>query len=783
MDRYQNPRFQIKPELPVVPLRDIVIFPMVNMPLVLTAHFDIRAIDAALRGDRMVLCVAIKGEKMDIEKPTDLYTIGTVAKIRDVARQPDGSARIFIEGIIRSEIKSFSHTSPHITAIHEVIPIPKFERTEKIDAQVYSLINYFKECVNLGANVPFDVLLLINSITDSWQLVDVIALNLNFKTEERQAILEARTMEEKLEKGNIAIARLLKVLRMARKIQTETGRELGKMERELFLREQLKTIQKELGGEGVDEMTELHDKIEKAGMPEEAKKQALKELSRLEGMPSFSPEISYIRNYLDWLVTLPWSQKTPTDIDIKKAEQILDEDHYGLEKVKKRVLEFLAVQKLVGKIKGPILCFVGPPGTGKTSIGKSIARATGRKFYRMSLGGIRDEAEIRGHRRTYVGALPGRIIQGIKTAGTKNPVFMLDEIDKIGYDVLHGDPSAALLEALDPEQNFSFSDHYLEVPFDLSDVMFITTANILDTAPPALRDRMEVIEFPGYTEEEKFHIARQFLVPKQIEANGLKDFGFQITDEALRVIIAEYTREAGVRNLDREIASICRKVAKEFTENGKKKMLVAGPSDLHKYLGPAKFRKMAAEKKDEIGVVAGLAWTQVGGEILLIEATKMPGKDRLILTGHLGQVMQESAQAAFSYARSQTKKLGIKSDVAKNMDFHVHVPSGAIPKDGPSAGIAMATALISVMTQKPVRRDVSMTGEITLRGRVMEIGGVKEKVLAAHRAGIKTVILPKDNEKEMEDIPPETKKALKFIFIETMDEALKHALVTKTSKK
>ncbi len=775
-----NPsKIQIKSELPLIPLREVVVFPRVNMPLLINDPLAIKAIDAVLKSDRLAMCVAIKVLGAESVKQSDLYNVGTIVKVSDIVRQPDGTMRVFIEGLARAKIKSVVQAAPYISVIHELMPIPKFERTEKVDAQMYSLINYFKECVNLGANVPFDALILISSITDPWQLVDVVALNLALKTEERQMILEAGTVEEKLERGNIAIARLLKVLRMARKIQTETGKELGKLEREMFLREQLKTIQKELGEGGTNEIQELRDKIEKAGMPEDAKKQALKELSRLEAMPSFSPEISYIRNYLDWLVSLPWSAKSVTDIDIKKAEKILDEDHYGLDKVKKRVLEFLAVQKLVGKIKGPILCFAGPPGTGKTSIGKSIARATGRKFVRMSLGGIRDEAEIRGHRRTYVGALPGRIIQGIKTSGAKNPVFMLDEIDKLGYDVMHGDPSAALLEALDPEQNFAFSDHYLEVPFDLSDVMFITTANILDTVPPALRDRMEVIDFPGYTEEEKFHIAKGFLLPKQLEQNGLKEDFLKITDEALRTIVSEYTREAGVRNLDREIASVCRKVAKEFAEDGKKKALAVGPTDLHKYLGPIKFKKMTAEKSNEIGVVTGLAWTQVGGEILLIEATRMPGKDRLILTGHLGQIMQESAQAAFSYAKSCAKKLGIPKDIAKDADFHVHVPSGAIPKDGPSAGVAMATAFISVMTQRPIYRDVGMTGEITLRGRVMEIGGLKEKVLAAHRAGIKKIILPKDNEKDMEEIPPEVKKSLKFVFAETMEEVLKHALVSK----
>ncbi len=775
-------KIQIKTELPLAPIRDIVIYPKVNMPLIVKESLAVKAIDAALKSDRLLIFVAVKDAREENLKPDDLYGVGTVAKIRDVVRQPDGAVRIFIEGIVRSKIRSYVKTAPYITVDHEIIPPPEFIKNEKIEAQMYSFINYFKECVNLGANVPFDVLLLVSTITDPWQLIDVVSLNLDFKTEDRQMILEARTVEEKLERGNFAVARLLKVLRMARKIQSETGKELGKMEKEMFLREQLKTIQKELGEGAGNEMEEMRQKIEKAGMAEQAKNQALKELSRLEGMPSFSPEISYIRTYLDWLISLPWSVKSSADIDIKKAEKILDEDHFGLDKVKKRVLEFLAVQKLVGKIKGPILCFAGPPGTGKTSIGKSIARATGRKFYRMSLGGIRDEAEIRGHRRTYVGALPGRIIQGVKVAGTKNPVFMLDEIDKLGYDVMHGDPSAALLEALDPEQNNSFSDHYLEVPFDLSDVMFITTANILDTIPPALRDRMEVIDFPGYTEEEKFHIAKDFLIPKQFENNGLKPANLKITDEALRNIIREYTREAGVRNLDREIASVCRKVAKEFADDGKKFAVVVGPANLKKYLGPARFKSLEAEKKDEVGVVAGLAWTQVGGEILLIEATKMPGKNRLILTGHLGQVMQESAQAAFSYARSCASQLGIKKDIAKDTDFHVHVPSGAIPKDGPSAGVAMATVLISVMTRRPVRRDVAMTGEVTLRGKVMEIGGVKEKVLAAHRAGIKTVLLPKDNEKDMEEIPLEIKKSLKFIFVETIEEALKYALASKKSK-
>jgi ATP-dependent Lon protease len=493
-------------------------------------------------------------------------------------------------------------------------------------------------------------------------------------------------------------------------------------------------------------------------------------------MPSFSPEISYIRTYLDWLINIPWAKKDESKIDLQAAREVLDQDHYGLDKVKERILEYLAVQKLVGKIRGPILCFAGPPGTGKTSIGKSIAKSLGRKFVRISLGGIRDEAEIRGHRRTYVGALPGRIIQGICTAGTKNPIFMLDEIDKVGAD-FRGDPSAALLEALDPEQNYAFSDHYVEVPVDLSDVMFITTANMLDTIPPALRGRMEVIEYPGYTEVEKFHIAKKYLMVKQLEANGLKPSQLELADEALRGITRYYTREAGVRNLEREIAAVCRKVAREFAENGKQDKVSVSEADLEKYLGPRKFTLLFAEKGDEVGVVTGLAWTEAGGDILMIEATKMPGRGNLILTGHLGKVMQESVQAALSYARSKAEKFKIKDASLKNEDIHVHCPAGAIPKDGPSAGLAMATALISVLTGKKIRKDVAMTGEVTLRGNAMEIGGVKEKILAAHRAGIKIVLLPKDNEKDLMEVPENVKHDLKFVFVKNMDEVLKAALV------
>ena len=765
-----------KKELAVIPLVDVVVFPRVALTLMVKKEKTLRALDYAMQHDQIAVCVAEKRDVGDKITKDDLYSIGTLAKIREITKQPDGSVRIVVEGMMRAKIIEFLSLDPFIKVKVEPAPEPMVKKTERIEALMYSLINQFKECVSLGATVPFDVLLVILNITDPWELADLMTINLDFKVEEKQAILEADNIEGKLGKLGESIGRQLKVLRMAQKIQAETGKELGKMEKEMFLREQMKTIEKELGmAGGRSEVEELKEKIEKAGMAKEAKEQALKELARLEKMPSFSPEISYIRTYLDWLIMLPWSKKTESKVDIKKAQKILDEDHYGLDKVKERVLEYLAVQKLVGKIRGPILCFSGPPGTGKTSIGKSIARALGRKFFRMSLGGVRDEAEIRGHRRTYVGALPGRIIQGINTAGTKNPVFMLDEIDKVGAD-FRGDPSAALLEALDPEQNYAFSDHYLEVPFDLSDVMFITTANILDTIPPALRDRMEMIEFPGYIEEEKFHIAENFLIPKQLKDNGLENGSkLIITEPAIKTIIREYTREAGVRELERNIAAVCRKVARKIAE-GDHKSYKVGISDLHQFLGPAKYHTTMAEKKDEVGVATGLAWTQAGGEILLIEATKMPGKGQLILTGQLGKVMQESAQAAYSYARSRAKVFGIKDKFYKDSDIHIHVPAGAIPKDGPSAGVAMATAIISVLTGRPIKKDVGMTGEVTLRGRAMEIGGVKEKVLAAHRADVKTIVLPKDNEKDLEEIPANVRKDLKFIFAKDVDEVLKAAM-------
>lgn len=787
---------KVKEVLPLVALRDVVVFPHTVTPLLLKRKKSLSALEAAMSAGRLAFFVAQKEKKKENPKPNDLYRMGCVAKIRETDKQPDGAVRILVEGVIKAEVKEYIEGTPYF----KVRVVPKIERssevTEKVEALMQGIISQFKQAIALGATVPIDVLLAVVNIKEPLELADLIILNLDFSTEDRQAVLEADSVGEKLERVNKGLGRQIKILKMAKKLQTDTQQELGKMQKEIYLREQLKSIEKELGiAGGKSEIHETKEKIDKAGMPKEVREKALKELYRLEGMPSFSPEVSYVKTYLDWMVSLPWSKKSDSKINIKQAQKILDEDHYGLEKVKERIVEYLAVQKLVGKIKGPILCFVGPPGTGKTSIGKSIARSLDRKFVRISLGGIRDEAEIRGHRRTYVGALPGRIIQGINDAGTKNPVFMLDEIDKIGAD-FRGDPSSALLEALDPEQNNSFSDHYLESPFDLSDVMFITTANLLDTVPPALRDRMEVIEFPGYTEDEKYHIAEGYLIPKQIRDNGLlpmlkkgeeyddlkklrtvvkKKANLIITPSATKEIIRYYTKEAGVRNLEREISKICRKVAKKISENGRKKFEV-GVSDVKKYLGAIKYRLLGTENKDEVGITTGLAWTQVGGEVLLIEATIMPGDDKLILTGNMGKVMQESVRAAFSYAKSKAKKLGITPDDFKKKDIHVHVPSGAIPKDGPSAGIAMTISLISVLTKRPVKHKVAMTGEITLRGRVMEIGGVKEKILAAHRAGIDTVILPKDNEKDLEDIPDNVRKKLKFVYADTMEDVIKVAL-------
>ena len=771
-----NHNFQIPHDVPVIPLKNVVLFPRVAIPLLVQRPKSVNSLDHAMQGGQLALFVAQKNIYDDVDQK-DLFTIGTIGKIFEVHRLPDGSSKIDVEGISRAQIVNFSQIEPFFRA--SIKPMSS-EIPDDVEAEalIRATIDQFRQLLevrNMPALLP-DVMNILNQIKDPFQIVYLIAINLNLELQDQQEILETSNAVEALKKMSFFIGRELEIIDAEKRVVRETRKSLGKMQKEMFLREQMKSIEKELGMDGEkNDIDAIKAKIEAAGMPEEAKAKALKELARFEKMPAFSPEISYVRTYLDWLTDLPWSKKMGGTIEMAEAEKILDEDHYGLKKAKERILEYLAVQKQVGKIKGPILCLFGPPGAGKTSIGKSVARALGRKFVRVSLGGMRDEAEIRGHRRTYVGSLPGRIIQGINTAGSSNPVFMLDEIDKLGVD-FRGDPSAALLEALDPEQNNAFSDHYLEVPYDLSDVFFIATANQLDTIPPALRDRLEIIEFPGYTEHEKLKIATEYLVPKQLKENGLNGELITFDPVTLAEIIRHYTREAGVRDLERQIATVLRKVTRQTIEKKIKTKHHVTTKMLHTYLGPKRFTHQGAEKKDEVGVATGLAWTPVGGEVLSIEASRMPGKGRLILTGHLGDVMKESVQAALSYARTKAASLGIKEDFYKE-DIHIHVPSGAVKKDGPSAGIAMTTAIVSLMTHKPIRHDVGMTGEVTLRGKVLEIGGIKEKILAAHRAGLKTIILPMDNKKDIEeDIPKEIQRDLAFKFVKSVDEVLTIAL-------
>ena len=775
MNDFRLNNILIPEELPLIALKNTVLFPKAITPIVIQRPKSTASLEQALLADRLVFFVTQKNIEDAVEQK-DLFQIGTVGRIVSVFKLPDGSSKVDVEGLVRARISDFLTEEPFFKVkIEPSLLLVRNNLEEKaMLRRVLDQFGHVSEIKTFPAIMPA-VVYMMSQIRDIEQIISLISINLNLETENQQKILELESAADALRKLNDLLAREIEILEAERSVAKETKKQIGKMQKEIFLREQLKSIEKELGVD--DEKGEadlLRGKIIAAGMPKEVKEKALKELNRLAKMPAFNPEVSYLRTYLDWLVELPWSRKDKEDINLKEAEKILDEDHYGLNKVKERVLEYLAVQKQVGKLKGPILCLVGPPGTGKTSVGQSIARALGRKFIRVSLGGLRDEAEIRGHRRTYVGAMPGRIIQGIHSAKTVNPVFMLDEIDKVGMD-FRGDPSAALLEALDPQQNHSFSDHYLEVPYDLSDVMFITTANILDTVPPALRDRLEIIEFPGYSEDEKLHIAKNFLLPKLFRDHGLKKKTLVFNDAALADIIRQHTREAGVRDLERQLAAIIRKVTKKLVELPSSRQFVITQNELHKYLGPAKYTHQIAETKDEIGVVTGLGWTPVGGEVFSIEVAKMPGHGKLILTGQLGNVMKESAQAALSYARAYVSKLGVKENFIKD-DIHIHVPSGAIKKDGPSAGTAITTALVSLFLKKAVHKEVCMTGEVTLRGKVLEIGGVKEKILAAHRAGLKIVIVPAENKKDMGDIPKEVKKDLKFIFVKTMEDVLKAAL-------
>ncbi len=771
---------KLKPTMPVGPLRDTVIFPGNSVPIISGRPKSKAALDISWNSDKLIVFVTQKNSRIEDPTDKDLYKVGTVCLIRRVVKNPDGEYTLQAEGLSRVFLKNFTKIDPYLEAEIEEIP-ELYEKSEQTEALVRTVRDQVKRFLELGGNPFFDPSNFANwSIftysDDPNQMVNSITQSVDFKTIDKQQILEMISAQERLQRLSELLAKEIRILEISQKISSQTNERVSRITKEAILKEQMKSIEEELGG--VDsEHQEIHEfelKIKKSGMPKEVLERAKKELRRLAKMSSYNPEAGYIRNYLEWLTDLPWKVGKKPKIDLSAAEVILDEDHYGLKKVKERIIEYLAVHKLSGKMRGPILCFVGPPGVGKTSIGKSIARALNRKFIKVSLGGIRDEAEIRGHRRTYVGSMPGRIIQGIKQANTVNPVFMLDEIDKIGADY-RGDPSAALLEALDPEQNFGFSDHYLEVPFDLSNVMFITTANILDTIPAALRDRLEVIRYAGYTEDEKFHIAKKFLIPKQIENHGLKITQIEFEDEAIRAIIRGYTREAGVRSLERESSAVIRKVARKVAEGSVKEFKIK-VADIHGFLGPIKFLPVLAEKEDEIGMVTGLSVTEAGGEVLFIEVTLMPGKGGLLLTGQLGDVMKESGQAAMSYVRSHWLSLGLPEKFFQKVDVHVHVPEGAIPKDGPSAGIALTTAIVSAFTKIPVHKDIAMTGEVTLRGRVLEIGGFKEKVLASHRAGVKVVIAPADNEKDMEDIPDFVQKDLKFHFVKSVDEVLKIAL-------
>jgi len=764
--------------LPILPLRGTVLFPELILPIMVGRKKSVKLIDEAMEGDRIIGVITQHSSEVEDPDPGELYSIGVAAHLVRMVREMDGTQRVIVQGLERIKILRFVQQDPYVVAEVKVLTEEEAKGVE-IDALVMNLKNLFQRAVELAPHLTVELKNMVLNIKDPGILADIIASNLNINPSEKQEVLEIEKAKDRLNKVHLLLAREVQVLELGDKIQSQVKEDIDKTQREYYLREQMKAIKKELGemDEYSTELKELKQKVENAGMPEEARKAAEKELDRLSKMPPASAEYTVARTYLDWLVELPWSKSTDDNLAIDHARKILDEDHYDLEKVKKRILEYLAVRKLKKDMKGPILCFVGPPGVGKTSLGMSIARAMGRKFTRISLGGVRDEAEIRGHRRTYVGALPGRIILGVKKTGSNNPIFMLDEVDKIGTD-FRGDPSSALLEVLDPEQNFSFSDHYIDVPFDLSKVMFITTANILEPIPPALKDRMEVLELPGYSDDEKLMIAKQHLIPKQLNEHGLSSDLLEFKDEPLLAIINSYTREAGVRNLEREIAAICRAVAKEVAEGKQEKVTVQTDKTdmLHRFLGPVKFFPEVAERTSNPGVATGLAWTPTGGDIIFVEATKMNGEKGLALTGQLGEVMKESAQAALSYIRSKAKDLGIEENFYQKNDIHIHVPAGAIPKDGPSAGIAMFIALTSLLTDKPVRNDVAMTGEITLRGLILPVGGIKEKVLAGKRAGIKTIILPQKNEKDLEELSEHIKEGMEFRFVQRMDEVVKIAL-------
>ncbi|HYB91084.1 MAG TPA: endopeptidase La [Candidatus Binataceae bacterium] len=768
-------KVEIPEVLPVLPLRGIVVFPSQILPFLVSRASSLKLIEDLGTATRVIALAAQRNPEDESPTPDALYARGTAVRVLRVLRYPDQSVRVLVQGIARIELGEFVQREPFFVArvkrLQETAPADK-----EVEALHAHLVSQFSKFVSLVPYLPDELQVTAMQVREPGKLSDMVASYLKIAIEEAQDLLSTTDVRQRIEKLITILTREIELLELGHKIQSQVQTELNKNQREYYLRQQLKAIQKELGEGDVrsGELEELQKKVEEANMPPEARKAADKELDRLKMIPPESAEHTVVRTYLDWLVSLPWAVGTEDNLDIANAHKVLDEDHFDLEKIKERILEFLAVRKLKKDTKGPILCFVGPPGTGKTSLGRSIARALGRKFVRLSLGGIRDEAEIRGHRRTYIGALPGRIIQGVRNSGSNNPLFILDEVDKLGMD-FRGDPAAALLEVLDPEQNNSFVDHYLDVPFDLSKVLFLTTANVLDPIPPALRDRMEVLELPGYTEEEKLQIVQRHLVPKQLKENGLADAKMEIAPEALAEIIRSYTREAGLRNLEREIARVFRKIARAYTEGEKLPERIT-VEDVQRYLGSPRFYSEVAERANEPGVATGLAVTANGGDIMFIECTRMAGQKGLTLTGSLGDVMKESAQAALSYIRSRADRLGIPADFFEKSDIHVHVPAGAIPKDGPSGGVTIAASLASLLSGRPVRPDVAMTGEITLRGKVLPVGGIKEKVLAARRAGIHTVIMPSRNQRDLEDIPAELRNELELIFVDTVDEVLRYAL-------
>lgn len=771
-------KLNIPEELPVLMLRDIVVFPYMVVPLFVGREKSKNAIDQSLSSHRMILLLTQKDMEVEEPKQEDVYTYGTVALVMRMLKLPDGRVRILAQGLVRARLEALNEGKPYYSAKIKVLHDPDEEdKTIEVEALLRNVRDGLDQASTLGKNIPPEVMIIAANVEEAGRLADLTAANLELKVEEAQQILEITDTYSRLKKIYEHLTKELELLDIQSKISSEAKGEMDKLQRQYYLRQQLKAIQKELGegSEIQEEIAAYQEKLKKFKIAKEVREELEKQISRLSQMHPESAETAVVRNYLDVMFSLPWNKTTVDNLDLKKAKMILDEDHYGLEKVKERIIEYLGVRKLSKKIKGPILCFVGPPGVGKTSLGRSIARALGRKFYRMSLGGVRDEAEIRGHRRTYVGAMPGRIVQGLMRSGSNNPVFMMDEVDKIGAD-FRGDPSSALLEVLDPEQNFSFRDHYLGVPYDLSKVMFITTANLLDPIQPAFRDRMEVIQLPGYTEEEKLQIAIRHLVPKQVQENALSSELINITQGAIKKIIALYTREAGVRNLEREIATVCRKVARKVAE-GKVSRTRITSQNIENYLGPYKIFRDQLLQKDQVGVATGVAWTATGGEILFVEASRVRGKGLLSLTGSLGDVMKESGQAALTYARAHAQEFNIPQSMFAENDFHIHVPEGSIPKDGPSAGVTMATALISVCTDRMVRRDTAMTGEITLRGHVLPVGGIKEKVLAAQRAGVKKMILPVAVKKFLIDIPKKIQNEMEFIFVETINEVFQNAML------